>query len=114
MSGLVLRQHFGQHFVDAELPRHGFSGAMGITGEHHNPHTASFECGHRFWRAFLDRISYCGDAGGNSADPRSQFRNHADRFVADRAPRLDRKLSLEDMHIGAADRGGRNPEHGLP
>jgi hypothetical protein len=40
---------------------------------------------------------------------RAELLDHAHRLVADRKALRDRVLTLEDVHVGAADRGGRDP-----
>jgi hypothetical protein len=57
-----------------------------------------------------------GDGAGDHAlalavtlHGRADLLDHAHRLVADREALRDRVLALEDVHVGAADRGGRDP-----
>src|SRR3954468_5411488 len=47
------------------------------------------------------------------AEPAAEFLDDADRLVAEHEARLDRVLAANDVHVGPADRRGRDANHGL-
>jgi hypothetical protein len=65
-------------------------------------------------------VSARADGAGDHAlalditlDGGPQFFDHADGFVPDRKPARDGIFALQDMDIGAADGGRRDPDQGI-
>ena len=69
--------------------------------------TAQRGAGGAGWR---DRAGDNPLAFGKALDRRAEPFDNADRFVPDRQAAFHWIFALEDMDIGAANRGGRNPD----
>ena len=93
-------QHLGDHFIDAQLPRHGLGRAPAVAGQHDDPQSVLVEQANGFRGRVLDRVGDADQPGKAAVD----FHQHHRLALRRAAPRAGPAVRRRDPLLGQQGR----------